>query len=321
MKVVTDLAAVPGRGQTVVALGNFDGVHVGHQAIIRAAVEWAHRLGATAVATTFDPMPMVVLRPEHAPRVLTPVREKSALMAALGVDVHLVLPFTREFANLTPEQFVDGVLMQLGPVGVCCGFNYSFGEGARGRAETLQALCGHHGVPVQVFDAVSNGDQLASSTAVRTALDAGDTEKAHRLLGRPYEVSGPVVYGDRRGHIIGFPTANIGYHEGRQMPAPGVYAVRARLCSADSVPVPLGPWLDAMANLGRQPTLGGETIRLEVHIFDFHGDLYGQTLTVQFWQRLRDVQRFAGIDALVAQLYQDAGAARTALAGIDREAQ
>jgi len=316
MKVVTDIAAVSGRGQTIVALGSFDGVHLGHQTIISATVDWAHSLGATAVVMTFDPLPMVLLRPERAPRVLTPVREKSALLAALGVDVHCVVPFTREFSNLAPEQFVDGVLMQLGPQGVCCGFNYTFGMGARGKAETLQELCGRHGVPVRVFDAVGSGEEIVSSTAVRTALDAGDTAKAQRLLGRPYEVSGPVVYGDRRGHTIGFPTANIGYHEGRQMPAVGVYAVQARLVSADPVPIPLVPWIDGMANLGRQPTVGGETIRLEVHLFDFQGDLYGQNLSVKFWQRLRDVQRFSSLDGLVAQLNADVAAARAALASI-----
>lgn len=317
MLVTSDPQAAIG-SRTVVALGNFDGVHLGHQAILQGTVEWARQAGGTAVALTFDPMPMTLLRPESAPRTLTPVREKSALLAALGLDVHLVIPFTQAFANLSPQSFVDGMLMQLHPLGVCCGYNYTFGMGARGKAADLEALCAAHGVVARVFSPVEGNGVVISSTAVRRALEQGDVHAAAQLLGRPYEVAGPVVMGDRRGGVIGFPTANVGFHERRQVPALGVYAVRARTISNAAVPEPLGPWRDAMANLGKQPTFGGEAARLEVHLFDFSADLYGQTLAVQFWHKLRDVQRFAGLEALVAQLRQDEVAARAVLAQLPR---
>lgn len=304
-----------GESGSVVALGNFDGVHLGHRAIIAALVGESRRLGVPAVALTFDPLPLQLLRPEQAPRLLTTLPEKSAQLAALGVDMHVVVPFTRDLAALTPDHYVDQVLVPgLRPKAVFVGFNHTFGKGAAGNPQVLTELCHRHGIPVVVVGAVSLGTTVVSSSAVRTAVEAGAVEQAAQLLGRPFSVWGTVVHGDQRGRTIGVPTANVALDPQRQLPMNGVYAVRACTMTQGPIPRPTGPWYGAMANLGLRPTVGGHELRLEVHLFDLDGDLYGQTLAVQFYSRLRGEQRFPDLAALKAQLAADAEAARSALA-------
>ncbi|MFO7173242.1 MAG: bifunctional riboflavin kinase/FAD synthetase [Bacillota bacterium] len=324
MLLVHATAAVPpSPGGNWVAIGHWDGVHRGHQAIIRNLVAGARAAGGQAVVMGFHPHAMAVLRPTEAPRQLQTVPERAETLAALGVDVHLVLPFTRELADTPPEEFVDEVLIRgLRARHVMVGFNFTFGRGGEGTAETLRELCRRHGVPVTVCPPLRVGGETVSSTLVRYLLAAGEVERAGELLGRPYSLSGTVVPGDRRGRLLGFPTANLALAEGRQLPGEGVYAVRVRVLPPDRHYLPPpgwpgdgeGPVYGGMANIGRRPTFGGEEVRVEVHLLDFCGDLYGQRLQVEFIARLRPERAFSGPEALRAQLEADAAASRAILA-------
>lgn len=305
-----------------VAIGMWDGVHLGHQSILRALVESARAAGGQSVVMGFDPHPMALLRPEEAPRHLQTVEERADVLAALGLDVHLVIPFTREFADLTADQFVDRILIgDLCARQVMVGFNFTFGRGGRGTAATLVELCARHGVEVRVFEPVRLGGETVSSTAVRYLLAAGEVGRAGELLGRPFALSGEVVPGDRRGRRLGFPTANLNTAAGRQLPAPGVYAVRVTLLPSGRhavLPEEGGVTrYGGMLNLGTRPTVGGSGLRVEVHLFGFQGDLYGRRLQVEFVRRLRAERAFPDLDALARQLHQDERDARAALAEFD----
>lgn len=308
----------PSPGGNWVAIGMWDGVHLGHQSILSALVGAAREGGGQSVVMGFHPHPMAVLRPDEAPRHLQTVEERADVLAAMGVRVHLVLPFTRELAGLEAREFVDRILLgELGARQVMVGFNFTFGRGGRGTAATLQELCGRRGVDVRIFEPVRVGGETVSSTAVRYLLAAGEVGRAAELLGRPFAVSGEVVPGDRRGRQIGFPTANLATSPGRQLPAPGVYAVRVTLLPPGrhaALPAEEGlARYGGMLNLGTRPTVGGTELRLEAHLFDFRGDLYGQRLQVEFLRRLRPERAFPDVDALARQLRQDEEASRAVL--------
>lgn len=323
MELVMRIADVPQRGTgNIVAIGKWDGIHLAHQAILRALVNEARRVGGQSVAIGFHPLPMAVLRPELAPPMLQTLEERAEVMAALGVDVHLALPFDRAFADLTPEAFVHDVLVgQLRAQQVMVGFNNTFGRGGKGTAETMRQLCAPLGIPVHVFHPVRVDGENVSSTEVRFAVAKGRMESAARLLGRPFAIRGTVVQGDRRGRQFGYPTANIRIEPGRLLPAPGVYVARATLLGEPRPVQPpatvaprSGPRYGAMLNLGTRPTVGGSELRCEAHLFDFSGDLYGSEVQVDFLQYLRPERPFPGVDALVAQLRADEQAARAWLA-------
>lgn len=324
-----DLLAVardlPQRGPgNLIAIGKWDGVHMGHQAIITALVEEARRTGAQSVVMGFHPLPMAVLRPDQAPPMLQTLEERAEVMAGMGVDVHLAIPFNPAFAAISPESFVQDILVgQLNARQVMIGFNHTFGRGGKGTAQTLTQLCEPQGIPVRVFSPVRADGENVSSTEVRFYVAAGDMERTARLLGRPFAVSGVVVEGDKRGRQLGYPTANIRLAPGRQLPATGVYAARVTLLGQPEAANPemvarkvsprSGPSFGAMLNLGWRPTFQGSDLRLEVHLFDFQGDLYGQELRVEFLHRLRGEQAFQGLDALKAQLAADEAAVRAYL--------
>ncbi|MBP2017658.1 riboflavin kinase/FMN adenylyltransferase [Symbiobacterium terraclitae] len=319
MELVTRIADVPLRGTgNIVAIGKWDGIHLAHQAILRALVNEARRVGGQSVAIGFHPLPMAVLRPELAPPMLQTLEERAEVMAALGVDVHLALPFDRAFADLTPEAFVHDVLVgQLGARQVMVGFNNTFGRGGKGTAETMRQLCAPLGIPVHVFQPVRVDGENVSSTEVRFAVAKGRMESAARLLGRPFAIRGTVVSGDQRGRQLGYPTANIRIEPGRLLPAPGVYVARVTLLGEPRPLLPpatvaprSGPVYGAMLNLGTRPTVGGSELRCEAHLFDFGGDLYGSEVQVDFLQYLRPERAFPGVEALVAQLRADEQAAR-----------
>lgn len=324
MELVANTREVPHRaGGTLVAIGKWDGVHVAHQTVISSLVDEARTTGLKSVVLGFHPLPMAVLRPSDAPPILQTLEERAETLARMGVDVHLVFPFNQNFADLTPEVFVRDVLVeQLNAHKVMVGFNFTFGRGGRGTAATLRQLCEARGVPVQVFEPVRTGGENVSSTEVRLFVAQGEMERAARLLGRPFSMTGMVVGGDKRGRTIGFPTANLFLAERRQLPATGVYAARVTVLtgpSACSGPLPCkasfrtGTEHGAMLNLGWRPTFAGRDLRCEVHLFDFAGDLYGKELRVEFLHRLRGEQTFQGIDALKAQLAVDEAAARARL--------
>lgn len=323
MQLVTHPREVASRGTgNLVAIGKWDGVHLAHQAVIHSLVAEARATGGQAVVLGFHPLPMAILRPEQAPPVLQTLEERAETLAAMGVDVHLVFPFNPEFAKMEPDEFVRTVLVdQLRARKVMVGFNFTFGRGGQGTAETLNHLCDPQGIPVQVFDPVRIDGESVSSTEVRFYVAAGDMESTTRRMGRPFSISGMVVGGDKRGRTIGYPTANLRLAERRQLPANGVYAARATVLSgrACSGPLPCrvtprsGPVYGGMLNLGRRPTFQGDDLRCEINLFDFQGDLYGRELRVDFLSRLRSEQAFSGIDQLRAQLAQDEANARSYL--------
>lgn len=304
MKLIYGLDQLPtaptGRAVTV---GAFDGIHVGHQHILERTRTVAAANGWVATAVTFEPHPLAVLRPESAPPQLTSVQEKAALMAALGVDELLVLPFTPELAAMDPLAFARDVLAgRLRARHVCEGWNFRFGQGGRGTPELLAAVGPGLGFTAEVVAPVVVGGQAISSTLVRQWLQAGQVADVWRALARPYHVVGDVGAGDGRGRLLGFPTANVTVPAGRALPAAGVYAVGVQVGLPQAG---AGEWLPGMANLGQRPTFAGTDLRLEVHLLGVDKDLYGQALTVSFLSRLRSEQKFSGADALIEQLRRD----------------
>jgi riboflavin kinase / FMN adenylyltransferase len=294
----------------VVAAGNFDGVHLGHQAVLGEAKALARRLDAPFAVLTFEPHPRVVFQPGLPPFRLTPFRAKSRELETLGVDLLFTLHFDLAFAQKTAEEFVAEVLVAgLGIKAVVVGYDFVFGNKRRGTAELLKTEGSKHGFDVKVVAPVSvSGGVVYSSTQIREHLVAGRPRDAAALLGRPWEIDGRVDVGDKLGRTIGFPTANIDLADYLR-PAPGVYAVRAGIEEGGKT-----EWHDGAANLGWRPTVGGKDLRLEAHLFDFRGDLYGKHLRVAFIERLRPEQRFAGLDALKAQIAADCQKAREILA-------
>ncbi len=297
--------------EPAVTIGNFDGVHRGHQALVRRVVEKARASGGTAVVLTFDPHPARVLAPERAPAALTTPAQKLELLSALGVDAVAVLPFTRALSALSPEAFVRTVLAgSLAARQVVVGEGFRFGHGQAGDAAQLARLGGASGFAVEAVPAVLEGGQPVSSSRVREALVLGDAASARGLLGRAYFVDARVVRGDGRGRTIGVPTANL-EPENEILPARGVYAGFVRLAD--------GSWHRAVANRGHRPTFGGQAEALEAHLLDYEGDLYGARLRLAFAARLRDELRFAGPQALVAQIREDVARARALLSSAGDE--
>jgi len=280
-----------------VTIGNFDGVHRGHQALVRLVVERARGQGGEAVVLSFDPHPARVLAPERAPAALTTAAQKQELLATLGVDVLAVLPFTRELAAQSPETFVSGVLVSvLSARQVVVGDSFRFGRGQSGDVARLRELGSRGGFSIEALSPLLDGGQPVSSSRVREALAAGEVAAAERLLGRAYFVDARVGRGEGRGRTIGVPTANL-EPENEIVPARGVYAGRCRL--------PDGSWRGAVVNRGRRPTFGGVGETLEAHLLDFEGELVGATLRLAFVARLREERRFPGAAELVAQIRED----------------
>jgi riboflavin kinase/FMN adenylyltransferase len=297
--------------RSVLTTGTFDGVHLGHQAILRYLVARAADVGGVPTVVTFDPHPREVLAGQAVP-LLTSLDERADLCAALGVERFVVLPFTRAMAQLEPEAYVADVLLgQVGMAEIVIGYDHRFGRAARGDRALLDALATAHGFSVDVIPAhVADGAPVSSSGIRRLLLDEGDAATAAAHLGRPFAVVGQVVRGRQRGRTLGFPTANVEPVEPRALvPRTGVYAVRARL--------PDGTRLGGMMNIGLRPTFETDGARsLEVHLLDYAGDLYGAELRVEVHARLRDERRFDGPEALVEQLREDRGQAVRALAGL-----
>ena len=286
-----------------VTVGNFDGVHRGHQALVAAAKVWAAGVGGPAVAVTFDPPAATLLNPAFNRPPLTTVEERVRLLADAGVDRVAVLQTNAGLLSLSPEAFFEDVLRGLfAAKAVVEGYNFRFGRGRAGDTATLRELCDAAGVAFEEVPAVEVGGAAASSSRVRAAIERGDVAEARFLLGRAYAVAAEVVTGAKRGRTIGFPTANLGTPE-TLLPADGVYAVRATIDGARFA---------GAANVGPNPTFGEAARKIEVHLIGFAGDLYGRRLAVEFVARLRDTRSFAGIDALVVQLKQDVAAARAA---------
>jgi riboflavin kinase/FMN adenylyltransferase len=306
MRIVRTLESFPPDARpSVVALGVFDGVHLGHRVILDTAVTRARARGSTAVACTFDRHPAEILQPDRAPVPITTLDERLALIAASGVAVTVVVPFTEALAAMEPEVFVTDVLVgRLGAHEVVVGFNHRFGRGARGDAQLLRDLGSGLGLHTEVVPATDIDGTPVSSSAIRAALQRGDLDVAARLLGRPYFLGGEVVGGAGRGRTLGFPTANIAAERAVLVP-PGVYACRLMVGEAVH---------GAVLNAGVRPTFGEKVFTLEAHVLDFTGDLYGHRVRLHFVKRLREERKFSGVDALKEQIVADVAAARAALA-------
>ena len=308
MRIHRDLAGLPAtaRGASV-AIGNFDGVHRGHREVIRMAAGHAGALGRPLGVITFEPHPREVLNPASAPARLTPLRRKAELIRALGVDHLYVLRFDSRLLHLSPEAFVDEILLgELGVAAIVTGRDFRFGHRRSGDTGLLAALAARDEVPATVVDQIDVMGMACSSTEIRRALADGLVERAATLLGYPYQIEGVVRPGDQRGRTIGFPTANVHPLPRRPLlPATGVYAVEAGVRLGREI-----VWRPAVANLGRRPTFDGRSLLLEVHLLEGGGDLYGQRLRVAFKHRLRGEQKFADIDELRAQIARDCEHAR-----------
>jgi riboflavin kinase/FMN adenylyltransferase len=305
MRIFHDWRDLPNdaRGSTV-ALGNFDGVHLGHASLIRAA--HAARPDAPLAVLTFEPHPREVFRPDDPPFRLTLSAERADALAALGVDLLYELSFNHEFSLMSAESFVSDVLHQgLGALHLVSGRDFAFGHRRGGDTGSLAQWAEPLGMGLTLVPPVTDGQGPLSSSRIRRALQDGYPERATAELGRPWAIRGVVAHGDKRGRTIGFPTANIAL--GRHLePARGVYAVTVRL--------PNGAVHGGAANIGRRPTVNaGPESRLEVNVFDFDGDLYGQDLTVALHAYIRPEVRFSGLDALTAQIAADVAEAHRLL--------
>lgn len=281
------------------ALGFFDGVHKGHQAVIGSAIKKAKELNCKSAVMTFDPHPSIVLggRKEKV-FYITPLQQKIHILKELGVDTVFVVQFTSDFAKLSPEDFINFFIRDLNIIHVTAGFDYSFGQFGKGNMDMMRELSnGDYGVTV--INKLSDDTEKISSTRIRKSLQDGDMEVVHDLLGRPFEVPGIVVHGDKRGRTIGFPTANIQPQDGNFIPATGVYAVRILVQDK---------WYDGVCNVGYKPTFKNpedKQLTIEVHILDFNKNIYGEEVVVGWYKRIRSEKKFDGIEALKSQIEKD----------------
>ncbi|MFX4302139.1 bifunctional riboflavin kinase/FAD synthetase [Alicyclobacillus tolerans] len=296
----------------VLAIGKFDGVHIGHQAILakaRAELASDSRAGQVAVLS-FQPHPTYVLTgDEQYLRLLTPLPEKTYWLEQFGVERLYLAHFNQVFMNTSPEEFLANYLLPLGAKSIVVGHDFRFGQGGRATAEELAKLCQPHNIPVNVVHHVEENGIKVSSSQIRKHLQTGRVEAAEALLGRPYGVTGLVETGDKRGRELGFPTANIGKLDSYVLPKRGVYVV-----AVDTAPYATsGRHWFGVANLGVRPTVDGVAEKLEVHLLDFSGDLYGSTLRIQFLRRIRDEKKFASLAELETQIREDVQIAREML--------
>jgi riboflavin kinase/FMN adenylyltransferase len=303
MEVLKGLASLPiAHDRTAVTIGFFDGVHRGHQAVISRTVEAARDEGLTPVAVTFDRHPREILTPGTAPKLLTTLEQKIALIEPLGIESLVVLEFTEDFSRWPPERFVDDVLVTgLHTAHVVVGANFTFGHKALGNIFTLADLGRERGFDVRPMGLLTIEGRRVSATSIREALSAGDLTWPEMALSRRYSVEGPVVRGAGRGATLGFPTANLHVDPRILLPSDGVYAGRATV---------EGRTHTAAINIGTNPTFGQEPLRLEAFLLDFEGDLLGQDMAVEFWVRLRDEIRFESPEALVEAIRQDVARTR-----------
>jgi riboflavin kinase/FMN adenylyltransferase len=293
-----------------VTVGSFDGVHLGHQAVLQEIDRRARVAGRVSLLVTFDPHPLEVVNPEAAPPLLTTGPERLEILAQSPLDYVMLLRFDRQLAGLTPEEFVRDVLLSRCEVReLVIGHDHGFGRGRSGDVETLRRLGKSHGFEVDVVEPVDFGGQHVSSSRIRRAVAGGDLATAGAMLGRPYSVVGRVGSGERRGRLLGVPTINLSELPSRKLlPPDGVYAVRVEW---------RGGRTGGMMNQGPRPTFGDGRRLLEAHLFGFEGDLYGEWVRIEWVERLRDVERFASVEQLQKQLERDRARAQAALAATE----
>lgn len=311
-KGMSELKSAPNKA--VVTIGNFDGVHVGHQDLLKAVMDSAARIGGTPVAITFRPHPQFVLRPSSAPQLINTYEEKIELLGSYGMNVVVDEPFSREFSNISPEKFVDDFLIKkLNTNILYLGYDFSFGKERAGSVDVMKKLAAARGIEMHVMPAKKIEDKIVSSSLVRSAMDAGDMEHVNMYLGRPFFLRGLVWRGEGRGRTIGVPTANL-QTENRKYPKVGVYATRCKW---------RGDWHQSVSNIGYNPTFKGDgtdlPLKIETHLFDFNNDMYGDEIEVEFYSYIRPEQKFSGVDALLTQIKKDFTQAKAILAKLMRQ--
>lgn len=288
----------------VLTIGNFDGVHLGHREIFQRLTRRAKATDGTSVVLTFIPHPLKVLAPERAPKLLNTYAEKERLIEASHVDVLICLPFTTDLAGMSAEAFIEQVLVRaIGVRHLIVGYDYSFGQGRGGDVRLLRQLGETFGFGVEILDPLAEHNVVYSSSLVRQMICAGDVAGAVRFLGRHFTLEGIVSHGAKRGKRLGFPTANL-ITEKEILPIPGVYAVKVKRGTVI---------YDGVLNIGWNPTFGNQTVTIEVHLLDFDGDLYGETLRLYFIERLRNEKRFDSIVELIRAIQADVDQARQLL--------
>ena len=283
----------------VVTLGNFDGIHLGHQKIFERVKTEASRMGGESVVITFEPHPLKVLSPKSCPPLLTPLRKKILLIEQLGMEVVLCIEFTRTFSEISPSDFVKNILVdKVGAHKVIVGYNFHFGKNKKGNPQTLKQMGSLFNLQVEIIDSLIIEGTTVSSSKIRELIKKGQVEKASRLLGRHYSISGKVIEGAKRGHLLGFPTANLEIFK-ELTPLHGVYAVEVQWN---------GQSFNGVANVGQNPTFqteGEGKISSEVYILDFNQDIYGEEIQIDFVRRIRGEARFDSIAQLITQIQKD----------------
>ena len=312
MEVITDLTAPAwGDERSVITIGMYDGVHLGHRTVIEQVKRRARELGTRSAVVTFDRHPMSIVRPESAPKLLTNLEQRLELLAGTGVDATVVVSFNDQQSQETAVGFVERVIVgALRTKAVIVGSDFHFGHMRQGNVTLLREMGERHDFtaePMRLVPRADGVDEPVSSTAIRRALAGGEIDTATRMLGRPHEIRGTVIDGDKRGRTIGFPTANVAVPDGMCIPADGVYAAVYRR--------PDGSEHACAVNIGRRPTFYNDAQHslIEAHLFDFSGDIYGEVAAVEFLAFLRSEKRFAGIDELKTQLVSDIEHARSAV--------
>jgi riboflavin kinase / FMN adenylyltransferase len=301
LRAIDELRSLP--GSTHLSIGVFDGLHIGHQAVIGRALESSRQTGGNAVVVTFDPHPVRVLRPEKAPRLLTSTRHKVKLIEKLGVDAVLLLDFTLEFSRTPPETFIEKLVRGSNRLSqICVGQEWTFGADRSGSIRLLEEMAPKLGFQVASVPPVLVGDRVISSTLIRSAVECGDLESAAKYLGRDFTILGTVTEGRQLGRRLGFPTANLGAHN-ELFPPNGVYAAKAWFRKNE---------YGGVVNIGVRPTIENETGEriLELHLFDFDQQIYGEDVEVAFLEHLRPEHKFSGVEELQAQIQRDAEKAR-----------
>lgn len=303
MKTINSRSAAREIRGAVLTLGNFDGVHLGHQRIIRRVVERARALRCASAVFTFEPHPMKVVSPGASPPLIASPEDKIRLIAGIGPDVLILAKFTKGFAEKHPREFVDEFIVPMDVKEVWVGHDFSFGKGKAGTVSHLKSLGAELGFKVNMIPACKKGGQIVSSSRIRALVRSGEVKKAAGLLGRNFSVKGVVVRGKRAGNTLGFPTANIKVRS-ELVPGKGVYAAYVRFS---------GKTYRAAVNVGTAPTLGAVPLCVEAHLLDFKGNIYGKTIEVEFVKRLRDETPFASKEALVERIGKDVAIVRETL--------
>ncbi|ERT57126.1 bifunctional riboflavin kinase/FAD synthetase [Megasphaera vaginalis (ex Srinivasan et al. 2021)] len=298
MNVFHSFQEIKGISHSVVALGTFDGVHRGHRKVMEKAMAIGRQKGCLTAVVTFAAHPLSILAPEHEPLRLATVAQKTCYIEEIGIDALVLLPMNRQLIDESPDDFCRQLIQYIQPSAIVVGANFTYGSKAAGNTETLRAFMSRYDIPVHALSLLERPGKASpiSSTAIRKLVCMGHMETAALLLGRPFEVEGIVVKGDRRGRTIGFPTANMLLPPHMAMPPDGVYATRIRVD---------GTWHRAMTNIGDNPTFSNQYRRIETNVFDWQGCLYGKTVSLRFYKRIRGEERFDTTQELIEQMDED----------------